>query len=309
MGKNKKGDLKYDTMGSLILGLLVLAIVFYWLFNSYFTSEDIDWETCRESLIVRNSLPEKDVLIMASSKGLLDLKCKTQPIIIDYEDTDRAEKIIGETISSIWYMTGRGEYRVFPGSSGILGEQSSPCMIPSRIHLDSEVREFYSKEDNRIDLEKAMDKTLDGYDVTVWDYLNPDRGAKAFSYFNEWDEDGFNVSFISDMSLSGFDPKNAKAFSFPKYLDPDRGDLFIIYSEPVKEAFRSDEKIISPYMILLQYDDFDKLNYIWAHPLELTSAALEAVDDTLKIISGKWIGVFDCDTCVKVCSSIETVPS
>ena len=114
----KKGDYKWDVMFSLIVGLLVVGIIMWWLFQEYFTKDDIDWEVCRESLIVRNSLPEKDLVAgYVSTKSTLPLKCGTRTIDIDYEDTAKAEEEIANTIASCWYMVGKGEYKVFPASS------------------------------------------------------------------------------------------------------------------------------------------------------------------------------------------------
>lgn len=280
---NKKGDYRNILM-SLILGLMILAISFGFIFNDYFTKESIDWEICRESLILRNNLPEKDVVAdVVSTKSVLPLKCKTQSIDIDYEDTARAKKEISEIISSCWYMVGRGEYNVFPGKTLIFRHADTPCMICARVHLDKEVREFYSEEGNVIDIEESLGEQLEGYDSTVWEYLNPNKGAKAFMYFKNWSDEGFEIYYDKLFTLAGL-PDDVEAFSFPKYLDSEKGDLFIVYAEPVTES--SDiaaGRGVKPYMVLLQYDDFDKL-------------------------SEPWIG-YEAILQSKVCSSIETVPS
>lgn len=294
MGLNKKGDFKYSHIGSLILGLLIIAIGMYGMFNIYFTSEDIDWEVCRESLILRNSLPEKDLIVeVASTKSALPLKCKTQTVTIDYEDVERAEKEIGETVSSCWYMIGRGEYKVFPSGSLASGKDT-PCMICARVHLDSEVREFYSE--NKISIKRSLNNPLEGYDTSIWDYLNPDRGAKAFTYFEGWNEEGFNITPITDISWTGFDPEDKEVFSLPEYLQLEKGDLFIAYAEPTREEFASKERVVDPYMILLQYDDFDKLGYVWATSAEVADYLFNPFATASK-------------NDIKVCSSIETVPS
>jgi hypothetical protein len=162
--------------------------------------------------------------------------------------------------------------------------------------MDSEVKEFYSKEENKINLKRTMNSLLEGYEVSVWDYLNPSRGAQAFTYFNEWNDEGFNISFAKDIIGIGFNPDTEKIFSLPRYMDPDKGDLFIGYSEPVRETFATDERMIDPYMILLQYEDFDKLSYGWAGTLESRGGHIILTPET-------------CESCIKVCSSIETVPS
>ena len=63
--------------------------------------------------------------------------------------------------------------------------------------------------------------------------MNPNGGVKAFNYFKGWDEDGFNVSTIFDVSWGKLET-GEKAFSLPEYFDANKGDLFIGYAEPVK---------------------------------------------------------------------------
>lgn len=292
--KRKCAQARYEIILGLIVGLLVIAI-FLFFFQDYFNAEEIDWQVCRESLLIRNTLPEKDLAVkIESSKSFLPLECKTQVISIDYENTAKAEKEIGETISSCWYMVGRGDYKVFPGKKAF-HPIDTPCMICARIHLEDDVKDFYSEEKNLINLKRALDGQLEGYDVTIWDYLNPTDGVKAFNYFKEWGVSGFNTTFVVDWTLSKFDPEEKGVFSLPNYLYPNDGDLFIGYSEPVKQAGFSEDRIIPPYMFFLQYEDFDKLSNNWAQVVDTASW----VDFTF----------FECENCVKVCSSIESIPS
>lgn len=280
-GRDKRGNIIYENLFPLIIGLIVLFISLYWIFSSYFTEDDLNWEVCRESLIIRNTLPEKDLGVLISSKGLLDLKCSTNEITIDYEDTERAEREIANVMASFWYMVGRGEYRVFPGASSVFGSADTPCMIPARIHLDREVREFYSEDDNRINLEDALNLKVEGNEFTVLDYLSSSTNSNAFSYFKEWNDTGFFIDYNKEFLRINLE--NVQAFILPRYLDVEKGDLFIGYAEPVKEASFSDERSIQPYIFLIQYNDFEKLSEYWI----LYEGGLRS----------------------KVCSSIETVPA
>lgn len=313
---NRRGDSKYDVIFSWITGILVMGIVIFWIFNVYFTESAIDWEVCRESLIIRNSMPEEDLGIMISSKGLLDLKCKTQVITIDYKDVEKAERIIGETISSCWYMVGRGNYKVFPGSSSVFSGKATPCIMCARIHMDSEVIEFYSEEKNNISLKRVLNSNLEGYDVPIWDYLNPEKGHQAIPYFKDWNDTGFNIDVVADWSSNEFGSESTKVFSFPKYFIPEKGDLFISYAEPVKEAFLSDERAISPYMIFLQADDFDMLSWTWASYADPSDIALAVASLSIAITNPLAFPATIATTFtllkksfVKVCSSWESVPS
>lgn len=304
MGIRKRGELRYEIIGSLILGLLVVAIVSAWLFNGYFSEDDINWEVCRETLILRNSLPEKDVVAgVISAKSWIPLKCETRVIDIDYENTTRIEKKIGETISSCWYMIGQGNYKVFPGKKA-LNKLDTPCMMCARIHLNSDVEEFYSEEENRINLERAVNTRLEGYDATVWEYLNTYGDVSAFPYFGGWNETNFNIKFQRDSPFDrGFNPREEEIFFLPKYFYPENGDLFIGYSEPTKEISWGEERVIDPYMFFLQYEDFDKLNYNWALSQDFSNDLLNGLLNPWEVFTRQ------CEDCAKVCSSIETVPA
>ena len=294
---NKRG-MGWGLIIAMITGILVVTIGFYFMFNESFTKGGIDWEGCRQSLIARNALPEKDLAIQViSTKGALPLKCGTKVVNIDYEDLERAETEIAETISACWYMHGKGEYRIFPSMSSLTRESATPCMICARIHLENDVKEYYSKEENMIDIEYSLDGQLEDYGVSYWEYLNPGRDINAFLYFKGWEDDGFNITRLYDVSRIIDAPADTEVFSFPKYLYPERGDLFITYVEPVRDGSEPGERAVNPYMILLQYDNFDKLNSIWA-----TSYSEE------KFVEKEERNVLYKNEML-VCSSIETVPS
>ncbi len=283
---NKRG-LHWGFIIAMITGLIVVGIG-YFIFHESSTDGDIHWEGCRQSLVARNMLPEKDLAIaVASTKGALPLKCGTKIINIDYEDLERAEKEVAETISSCWYMYGKGEYRIFPSSAWSGSELNTPCMVCARIHLDKEVREFYSdniREDGRIDIKYSLDGQLEGYGVSFWEYLNPDRGGKAFMYFNDWAEEGFSIEIHEEPNLISAEiPDDVKAFNFPQYLDPEKGDLFIFYVQPTVKIPMSSDFAVEPYMGLVQYDNFDKLSEPW-----------------VEYSGGQY---------AKVCSSIESAPA
>lgn len=310
MFKNKKGDSKYDIILSIIVGIIVVGIVMFWIFQEFFTEEDIDWEVCRESLIVRNSLPEGRVVTQYyETKTMLPLKCGTRVINIDYEDVQEAEKEIGQAVSECWYMVGRGEYEVFPYSGATLGRTETPCMVCSRISLDADVKDYYTE--NKISIRNAFNTRLEGYDVTVWDYLNPERGSQAAPYFGGWNDSGFYVNYSSANAYifglsflssggrgEGFNPWSDEIFYFPTYMDPEKGDFFIVYGEPTKELSTEEGERIPPYMAFLQYADFDKLSWPWSYYSSTVDAFIDVRDS------------FNSESnVIRVCSSIETAPA
>ena len=138
---NKRGELKYDLLIAFILGLAVVGISLAFLLPSFFSGE-IDRQTCKESILLRASIPSANLGLMnlASIREQFPLKCKSEVVNIDYEDNAKAEKIIAETMMSCWVLYGEGKLNLFPQSkfSG-----NSYCSACARIHIDSKVQEYY----------------------------------------------------------------------------------------------------------------------------------------------------------------------
>jgi hypothetical protein len=277
-------------MLALILGLIVVSLSLYFIFHEYFTEEDIDWEQCRQSLLLRSKLPEVDLKVATiSSKGSLPLMCGTKAFNIDYEDVDKAEELIAETIASSWYMIGAGEWRFFPEKTWNSGQLEIPCMILARVHMSDEVKDYYVW-DKTIDIARALNSPMRGYSGSYWQYLNPIGGRKAFSYFREWSKDGFSFERHREWSLWSLAiPDEVDAFNIPRIFNASKGDLFVVYAHPTtKHPGEDGETVIKPYMILVQEEDFGKLSD----------------EKWVKYNEGSSISGY-----AKVCSSIETVPS
>ncbi|HUS51351.1 MAG TPA: hypothetical protein VMZ91_14375, partial [Candidatus Paceibacterota bacterium] len=136
---NKKGDEKYYILMSFILGLIIVAIVLYFLFHEYFTKEDIDWETCKQSILLRATAPEFAWKTI-SLKDNFPLKCKTEVINIDYEDTNKTEKEFADALVNCFSLSSFGKYQFFP-STWFFSDSS--CLVCTRIHINQAVMNHY----------------------------------------------------------------------------------------------------------------------------------------------------------------------
>ena len=268
MLSKKGGDEKYYIIISLIIGLIVVGIVLWFLFHEYFTSEDISWETCRQSIILRSNMPQKGLL---SAKDFFPLRCKTDVVDINYEDKLKAEKDFANSLVSCWYLMGNGGYKVFPAE---LKEYRTNCIICSRIHIDSKVRDYYSK--NIIDIgESMLMKTTGG--KNYWEYLrkiNPNAnpwklviGVKDVFDVKASDEDIlwstlFEILFSSPVypvvaeyfnygNAPGESPKGIGVY-LPHYFKPENGDMFVVISSPAS----SDSKA-TPALFFFQSKQMD----------------------------------------------------
>lgn len=256
----KRGDEKYWLIISLALGLIVLALALFFIFREYFSQSEIDWETCRQSVVLRGLSPET---WFTSTKDLSALKCKTQAINIDYKDKIKAEREIAEAIAGCWYMVGGGEFRVFPKSTVFPGGvRPSSCIYCARIHIDDKVKNFY--RENEINILEGLNMKMPGGTKTYMELLNPEEGKKALRNIIGWNKEGFKIVG------NGYDwwgkVGEIKVFNLPEIWNPNKGDMFVVYSENQDyEGFNSDLRFIEPFIVFLQYEDFGELqkNWVW----------------------------------------------
>ena len=113
---SKKGAEKYYIIISLILGLIILALALFFIFQEYFTGEEIDWETCRQSVILRETIPRQDAFFqdIAAAREAFPLKCKTEVVNINYKNTTKLGREILETMRSCWALFDDGKGEFFP---------------------------------------------------------------------------------------------------------------------------------------------------------------------------------------------------
>lgn len=287
----KRGDgTHYGIIFALILGLVIIAISVYFLFYEYFSEEDISKETCRQSIILRASLPQKDLALWTvSSKDWMPLRCKTEVININYKDVKKARTAFDNALLDCWSLVGNGDWKIFPVKSGSWGFKSH-CIVCSRIHIDNQVRQYYT--DNPIRFTDALSQKFKG--KTYWDYLqkeNPNApaflflkgGAEEFKVLNEGEN--FSITYFqnketadsADSGLQVTKTVQGPGLILPRGFDVNKGDLFIVVSSP-----SSEDKEVTPYMFFLQAKDFNEITKTMAEHL--------------------WIDVNTCDM-------IESVPA
>jgi len=136
---DKRASEKYYILISLILGIIILAIAFYFIFQEYFLQEDIDWETCRQSLIMRSGNVAN--ILKQGQELSFPFKCKTQVVEIDFKDFDRAGKLIADTMAQCWALFSEGKLDLY--STDFI-QQRTHCFHCARIHFTEDVKEYYS---------------------------------------------------------------------------------------------------------------------------------------------------------------------
>jgi len=247
MVKDKKGMEYYYIIFSLIIGLILLGIFFLWLYQEYFTEDDVDLQICRQSVEARAAIPSisKYGSNYLSLKGDYPLKCKTQVITIDYEDVPKLEREIANTIAGCWNLFGEGKKDIFP--TKVL-RRTSVCVPCARIHISPRVRDYYS--DKEIIISRALE--LPYRDRNYLAYLNDGDGpfgaftsgnardfninGPTFRVDNEDKTDGVFYNRITDVTGGDFfDLVNiaVSRVDLPREFDPEKGDLVVFYGHVV----------------------------------------------------------------------------
>ncbi len=183
--KRKGGDEKYYIMISLILGVMILAISLYFIFQEYFTQDELNWETCRQSIILRSG--EGSYAAKKIQEGALPFKCKTQVINIDYKSYYDAGQEIVKAMAQCWYTFGEGKLQLYP--KGVL-ENDIACFDCARIHFSESVKEYYSSSAVRWGWLDYLTEDV-GNGKTYGQYIYNFKNKNSILENQPWPEDKF----------------------------------------------------------------------------------------------------------------------
>lgn len=194
----KKGGWKYNFLITLIIVLLVLAFAVYFVVKGEFTPRDVNWKTCKESITLRTRFPDEF--------KITPLKCKSEVVIIDFENVTKAEQMIADKIVQSWNLVDAGDAEIYPGG---FGTPESYCIFPVRFTIDDTVKQYY--EQNQIDFLRILELEVEagGARLPLWQY------AKVPG--KEW-SDTFKAS--------------SQGLSLRRYFDPSENLYIVVSSNP-----------------------------------------------------------------------------
>ena len=200
---NKVGSGMYYIIVSLILGLMILTISLFWIFGEYFGGDEIDWQVCRQSILLRASIPDTSDKIGKNFKDLLNLKCKTQVIEVDGKSYDDINRIFADTVAICWYTYGEGELDFFVTE---YWHRKTYAMVCARLKFSSRVLELF--EQNNLEGNPSFERFYKTERVG-------NSGQTYEEYLPYYDFDKGDGSFISWMS----------------YMNPSDENYFVIYTQ------------------------------------------------------------------------------
>ena len=262
----KKGAIHYDLIILLILGLIVVALVLNFVFIEYLNEDELDWQVCRQSIILRANSPEVQMfgVTWLSFRDAFPLKCKTKVISISKQDVEKGEagKIIAETLAQCWYMFLEGESQIFP--SQMVGFESY-CVPFARIRFEEDAVLLNRK----IDLWEVFNSKMDGRKNSYLDYFDAgfdsSVGVNYLLFTSEVKKKKFTFSgdsfYVDNASTTGFIDSIVNSFeggladvNLPRYIDPSKGDVIIFAGQVI----RSDGKEELGFNPLLFYFSMDQ---------------------------------------------------
>lgn len=264
MRLNKRADQKYYIIISLILGLMILAISLSWIFQEYFNEDDLDFEACRQSIVLRANVPEysESITSWTSFKEKFPLKCKTSVVEVDEEDLPKLEDIIAEKMTECWALFGNGDVNAFSSEFITFKSVCVPC---ARISLTPDARRKLLAGEDNVDIRASLDQRMTP-EYSYYSYLNNSGkkfpalmpgGSSAFNLNGEAFRVGefpvINEGFYTlnnRLSGEGFYAWLADV-DLPRLFYPDKGDLIISYGVTIAPGSSEFGNYI-PYLVYFQ---------------------------------------------------------
>ena len=271
---NKKASEKYYLIVSLILGLIVIGLVSYFIYQEYFTSDDMDWEQCKQSILLRSqNLPR---ILKIGQEKAFPFQCKTKVVNIDFKDYEKAGKLIVNEMAKCWSLFEQGKTPLY--SANFAGAEDIYCFDCTRIHFNADVKSYYSGDCPYYD--KYMSKKLGGNTCFNWrNYLDEDfnSGLTYFQYiYGEANpkgsilrKDAFSTTFTTAAGEK-YEPKFTNGLVYDNTFDSSKGDIlitmnyrmsrikwYVIMEGPVTSAINQKYNFYSPveagYNILINH--------------------------------------------------------
>ena len=217
---NKRGQgLKWDLVLSLMLGLIVLGLVIYFIAQEYLTGDEMGWQICRESVLLRSGNFQN--IVKLEQEKLFPFKCTTQNVVIDFKDLRKAERLIGETMARCYYTYGEGQALYAPEFKG----NKLMCFYCARIHFTDDVKDYYkywTSEDLRVD-GAHQDVRINLDDIMQMDFSN----GMTYGKYLYGMKKGYTIAAFQPRPTDN-NERGAPIINNPKSSED--GDIYVMYT-------------------------------------------------------------------------------
>jgi len=205
--KNKRGQIDWYLIISLILGLIILAIAIFWIFQEYFTEESMNWETCRQAVLLRSNIPAEYI---SDLKEGVSLNCKTSPFVIKTKNKQEAAAEIGDISAKCFSLFGEGKVEIFKRDATTA---INYCIVCARISIEEDLRKQYSSDK-----------------IPVWSYLKDNRMNSGQSYLSYIYSNFVNHPAVKSScpELSADSEEIRSEANIPYYWDDTSKDMFVV---------------------------------------------------------------------------------
>ncbi len=201
---SKRSQVNWYLIISLILGILMLVIAVFWIFQEYFTGEDMDWEMCRQAIVLRNFIPGD---YTSEMKEAVTLKCKTSAFVIKTEDEKEAAKEIVEIMFQCFNLMGEGKVEIFERNTW---RTYSNCLICARISIKPELREHYKN-----------------VKIPLWEYLKNNNAPNGQNYLEYFYSPMVNHEDVKNCNIDVKSEDFRTKVETPLFWDNSDKDIFI----------------------------------------------------------------------------------
>jgi hypothetical protein len=172
MMKNKKA-LEAEVLIGIIITLIVAAVIFLFL-RGLSLKGTIDKEACHQSVIMR-SMPS---IIGEAMRRSIPLKCKTEDILINFEEEELVKQRITTAMYDCWWMLGEGKLDFFTEGvwKKVTGLQNTrtTCLICSTIDFSDRAKGKIKD----VDLTDYLQEKIFGKNISYLEYFSEQEGAK-----------------------------------------------------------------------------------------------------------------------------------
>jgi hypothetical protein len=192
----KRGDVKYDMVYYAIMGVLIVTLAMYMIFNELWSEDDINLEVCRESILARSVLPDvtlEGFANVVSFKDAYPLRCETRVVEVKAGELDNIKGLnvkIAKVMAECWGLYDSGDSSAFPAE--LFGSKTS-CVPCARVHFTDEAVDKMRSEGIEFNIREALDEPMDGKGFSYYQWLK--YSGKKFS--------AFDLAMSSDFVMEG----------------------------------------------------------------------------------------------------------